>query len=550
LRHRNERGDLPGQIERDTVTLSGLVHFHSTPPAQAFPKFPAQEFSTMRHTKSTTLLLSLFLVVGGFSVCDALFHEGTRLAGTLDAAEPHGKPNVLFLICDDLNCDLACYGHPQVQSPNIDRLAKRGLRFEHAYCQFPLCGPSRASFMTGMYPDQTLVHRNAIYIREHLPNVQTMSQMFRRNGYFATRIGKLYHYNVPLHIGTSGHDDPYSWDATVNPYGRDRIEEDSIFTLVPGQYGGTLSWLAADGSDEEQTDGISATEAVRLLKKYSQDETRFFLAVGLFRPHTPYVAPKKYFDLYPTDEIVVPSIPAGYLDTLPMPARKSINRKKDQINLADHLARQAIQAYYASITFADAQIGRILDTLDATGLDKNTIVVFTSDHGYHMGEHGHYQKTTLFENAARVPLIISAPGAKAIGWDTDMPAEMVDFYPTLAELCDLPAPKNLSGVSLAPMLQDAKVKPRTSAFTQYGNGYSLRTTRYRYTEWGREGAEGAELYDHQTDPTEMVNLANRADQAALIMQLSQELRGRIAEANKPPKGVTQIIFENRRRVRN
>ncbi|MDP7303742.1 MAG: sulfatase-like hydrolase/transferase, partial [Pirellulaceae bacterium] len=158
-----------------------------------------------------------------------------QLARQSNAAD---RPNVLFLICDDLNCDLACYGHPQVKSPNIDRLAKRGLRFEHAYCQYPLCGPSRASFMTGMYPDQTLVHRNAIYIREHLPNVQTMSQMFRRNGYFATRIGKLYHYNVPLHIGTSGHDDPYSWDATINPYGRDRIDEDLVFSLVPGRYGG------------------------------------------------------------------------------------------------------------------------------------------------------------------------------------------------------------------------------------------------------------------------------------------------------------------------
>ncbi len=474
---------------------------------------------------------------------------GAALVAPCPAAAP-GKPNVLFLICDDLNCDLACYGHPQVKSPNIDRLARRGLRFEHAYCQYPLCGPSRASFMTGMYPDQTLVHRNAIYIREHTPNVQTMSQLFRRNGYFATRIGKLYHYNVPLHIGTSGHDDPYSWDATINPYGRDRIDEDSVFTLVPGQYGGTLSWLAAEGTDEEQTDGISATEAVRRLKTYAQDDTQFFLAVGLYRPHTPYVAPKKYFDLYPPEKIVVPQIPDGYLETLPQPARQSINRKKDQINLADHLARQAIQAYYASITFADAQVGRILETLDATGLADNTIVVFTSDHGYHMGEHGHYQKTTLFENAARVPLIIAAPGAKAVGWKTDTPAEMVDFYPTLADLCDLAPPKNLSGVSLAPMLQDPAAQPRTSALTQYANGYSLRTTRYRYTEWGADGSAGNELYDHESDPAEMTNLASHPAQAKLIAQLSKELRARIAQANKPPVGITQIKFDNRRRVRN
>ncbi len=473
-----------------------------------------------------------------------------------DEGDQTGPPNVLFLICDDLNCDLGCYGHPQVQSPNIDALAARGLRFEHAYCQYPLCGPSRASFMTGMYPDQTLVHRNAIYIREHLPNVQTMSQLFRRNGYFATRIGKLYHYNVPLHIGTSGHDDPYSWDATINPYGRDRIDEDSVFTLTPGRYGGTLSWLAADGTDEEQTDGISATEATRLLEKYGRDKTRFFLAVGLFRPHTPYVAPRKYFDLYPREEIVVPQVPSGYLETLPVPARKSINRKKEQINLADHLARQAIQAYYASITFADAQVGRILDSLRANGLDKNTIVVFTSDHGYHMGEHGHYQKTTLFENAARVPLIISVPGSQAAGWTTGTPAEMVDFYPTLADLCKLAKPKNLSGVSLVPLLRDATAQPRTSAFTQYANGYSIRTARYRYTEWGKDGAEGAELYDHQDDPEEMTNLAHPAhlaqhpDRVELIDGLSRQLRARIAHANRPPPGITQIKFENRRRVSN
>ncbi len=320
--------------------------------------------------------------------------------------------NVLFLICDDLNCDLGCYGHPQVESPHIDRLARQGVRFERAYCQFPLCGPSRASFMTGLYPDQTLVRRNAIYIREHVPDVTTMAQMFRNSGYLATRVGKIFHYNVPKHIGTSGHDDPYSWDFTFNPRGRDVADEDKIFSLVPGAFGGTLSWLAADGEDDEQTDGIAAAQAIDLLKQYADQRQPFFLAVGLYRPHTPYVAPKKYFELYPVERLEVPQTPDGYLETLPAPARESITRKQ-QMNLPNDVARQAIQAYYASITFADAQVGRILDALESTGLAKNTVVVFTSDHGYHMGEHGHYQKTTLFENAARVPLIISASGRRA-----------------------------------------------------------------------------------------------------------------------------------------
>jgi iduronate 2-sulfatase len=464
-------------------------------------------------------------------------------------ARAEDPPNVLFLICDDLNCDLGSYGHPQVKSPNIDQLARRGVRFENAYCQFPLCGPSRASFMTGLYPDQNLVRRNAIYIREHVPSVQTMSQMFRANDYVATRVGKIYHYNVPKHVGTSGHDDPYSWDFTVNPRGRDKAEEDLIFSLQPGQYGGTLSWLAADGTDEEQTDGIAATEAVALLEQYAKSDQRFFLAVGLYRPHTPFVAPKKYFQMYPREKIVVPQVPEGYLDTLPKPARLSITRKKNQLNLSDKLSREAIQAYYASITFADAQIGRILDALEQTGLDENTIVIFTSDHGYHMGEHGHWQKTTLFENAARVPLVIAGPGVKAAGATTMTPAEMLDFYPTLAQMCGLKPPSYLSGVSLAPVLTDPKAMPRNAALTQFANGYSIRTPRYRYTEWGEEGAEGSELYDHQADSVEMVNLAGIEKHATTVAELSRLLRERVTSARTRPEGLQQIIFENRRRVR-
>ena len=456
------------------------------------------------------------------------------------------EPNVLFLICDDLNCDFGAYGHPLVRTPHIDRLASRGVRFEHAYCQYPLCGPSRASFMSGLYPDQTLIRRNSIYLREHLPDVQTMSQLFRRNGYFATRIGKMYHYNVPKHIGTSGHDDPYSWDQTINPRGRDRDDEHLIFSLQPRSFGGTLSWLAADGTDEEQTDGMSANEAIRLLNRYAKNDQRFFLAVGLFRPHTPFVAPKKYFDMYPINDIEVPKVPKGYLDTIPAPARNSITRKKNQVNLKPELAKEAIQAYYASITFADAQIGRILQSLEATGLAENTIVVFTSDHGYHMGEHGHYQKTTLFENAARVPLIVAAPGIKG-GVTTECPAEMVDFYPTLADLAGLEPPKYVAGVSLVSALKDPKSRPREQAFTQFANGYSIRTERYRYTEWGENGSEGQELYDHHVDAAELYNLADSQDHRAVVANMSALLRKQIVISSTPPNGARQVTFDTPRR---
>lgn len=465
---------------------------------------------------------------------------------SLYAKEP---VNVLFLICDDLNCDMGAYGHPQVKTPNIDKLAARGTLFKRAYCQYPLCGPSRASFMTGLYPDQTLVHRNAIYIREHLPNVKTIAQMFRDNGYFATRIGKIFHYNVPKHIGTSGHDDPYSWNYTINPRGRDVEEESLIFSLRPGTFGGTLSWLAAGGEDAEQTDGLIADAAVGELKRYAAEKRPFYLAVGMFRPHTPYVAPKKYFDMYPLDEIEVPTVPEGYEKTIPAPALKSIRRKKDQIDLAEDLAKQAIQAYHASITFADAQVGIVLDGLEEAGLADNTIVLFTSDHGYHMGEHGHWQKTTLFENATHVPLIIASPKQNEKGTVSDCPVEMVDFYPTLADLAGLKAPDFISGTSLAPVLDDPSVSPRDCAFSQYENGYSIRTPQYRYTEWGKEGEEGVELYDHESDPAEMKNLAAEPMYSAVIEELASRLHERVAEANKVPKGLKQLVFDDVRRVK-
>lgn len=451
------------------------------------------------------------------------------------------RPNVLFIICDDLNCDLGCYGHPQVKSPNIDRLAKQGMRFERAYCQYPLCGPSRASFMTGLYPDQTHIRRNAIRLRECLPDVQSMSQLYRRNGYTATRIGKIYHYNVPSDIGNDGHDDPESWDVKFNPRGRDKTDESKVFSLIPGRYGGTLSWLAADGVAAEQTDAIGAAEAIKRLKSHADSGTPFFMAVGFYRPHTPYVAPKSYFELYPPKSIHVPTVPSGYLETLPEPARLSLTRKKDQVNLADNLARQAIGAYYASITFVDEQVGQVVDAVRQLGLADDTIILFTSDHGYHMGEHGYYQKTTLFENAARVPLIVSVPGMQTAGEATSCPAEMIDFYPTLAELTGLTPPDYLSGVSLVPALKDGQARPRESALTQFANGYSIRTDRYRYTEWGPDGKLGTELYDHQSDAAEMKNLVvGSQTTTADVAALSTLLRARVAAARTAPKGLKQL----------
>ena len=264
------------------------------------------------------------------------------------------------------------------------------------------------------------------------------------------------------------------------------------------------------------------------------------MAVGMYRPHTPYVAPKKYFDSHPQQDIKIPKLPGGYLDTIPEMAKKSVTRFKEQVNLDPAIARQAIQAYYASISFADAQVGRILDALKRTGLDKNTIVVFTSDHGYHMGEHGHYQKLTLFENGTRVPLIMSAPGKSTAGLVTNAPTEMIDFYPTLTELASVKKPTYLQGVSLVPALSDAAARPREDALSMLAhkmNGWSLRTEQYRYTEWGDGGELGAELYDHSSDPEEMKNLAGDERLAGVRTKLSTRLRSRIQQATTIPDGV-------------
>lgn len=477
-------------------------------------------------TPTLLLLITLFCIAADSSVA------GQQTARV--------KPNVLFLICDDLNCNLGCYGHAQVKTPNIDRLAEQGVRFEGAFCQYPLCGPSRASFMTGLYPDQTNVRRNPVFVRERLPNVTTMSQLFRYRGYKSARIGKIYHYGVPSNIGSSGHDDPLSWDYAINPRGRDREEEHLIFSVRPGEFGGYMSWLAADGSDEEQTDGIAATEAVELINRFTDRDEPFFLAVGLYRPHTPYVAPKKYFDLYSPDDMVIPEVPPGYLQTLPSLAQKSLTKKKEHYTITKDKARLAKQAYYASVSFADAQIGRILDGLKQAGAMDNTVIIFTSDHGYHLGEHGHWLKTALFENAARVPLIIAGPGVSAKGQTSMSLAELTDLYPTVADLCGITPPAFLSGVSLKPVLNDPASTPRTSALTQLKQNYTIRTEHFRYTEWGPQGSAGAELYDRRSDPQELINLAGSDQYAATRRELAELLHARVTDSRRAPAGLKQI----------
>ncbi len=452
-------------------------------------------------------------------------------------AKPPKRPNVLFLVADDLNTALGCYGHPLVKSPHIDRLAKRAVRFERAYCQYPLCSPSRTSFLTGRRPNATKVFTNpgssaspmrqiySVHFRTTIPDTVTLPELFRQNGYFVARVGKLFHYGVPGDIGTGGFDDHRSWDLAVNPRGRDKDDEEKITTLAPeakgsARFGGVLSWLAADGADAEQTDGIAAAEAVRLLERFKERQQPFFLAVGFYRPHTPYVAPKKYFAPYPLAK-VSPGVLAPD-ERRATPAHAYESAKPQQDAMSDEQRRQAVSAYHASTTFLDAQVGRVLAALGRLGLDKSTIVVFTSDHGYHLGEHGLWQKMSLFEQSGRVPMLIAAPGAKGNGRTAAAPVELVDLYPTLADLCGLEAPPYLDGKSLRPVLDDVTATVKPAAYTQvtHGNvtGFSARSERWHYIEWDH-GRQGRQLYDTQADPQELRNLVGDPAQAQTVAEM-------------------------------
>ncbi len=452
------------------------------------------------------------------------------------AAEKEEKLNVLFIAADDMNCDLGAYGNTQVKTPNLDRLARMGVRFDHAYCQQPLCGPSRASLMTGLRPDTLDMHTLAHELRKKNPDVVTLGQLFRQNGYFSARSGKIYHYGNPSQIGTDANDDPETWDERHNPAGIDKTQEENIVRYGPNRkprkdgLGISMAWWDPESGDDEHTDGMVAKRVVEWIGE-KKDEP-FFLAAGFFNPHCPYVAPKKYFDLYPLEEITMPDLEEAKKDLEDVPPmaiqRDTKNWPYYFADVSVEEARKCKQAYYATISFVDAQVGRLLDALEEHDLVEKTIIVFWSDHGYFLGEKGLWYKRKAFERSARMPLIIAAPGL-AEGASTGKPVEMLDLYPTLADLCGLKGPENLEGASLRPLLEDptgaAWEKP---AVTQVWHnpgawGYSLRTERWRYTEW-LEGEAGRELYDHAKDPEEITNLADDPALAETVAALSERLK--------------------------
>lgn len=426
--------------------------------------------------------------------------------------------NVLFIVADDLNTNLGAYGHPLVRTPNLDRLAARGVRFDRAYAQYPMCNPSRNSFLSGRRPETSGIFDNKTPVRAKWPEVVFMGEYFRQNGYFTARVGKIFHdelYDVKATL-----DDPRSWDVAINPKGTPRHLEGEGRNVTGGKYP-WFRWLSAQGNDADQPDGQAALEAIRLLEQ-KRDEP-FFIALGLRKPHDPYIAPARYFAPYPLERIKFPQPTADDpVDQLPLALPYAKH------GLGEQEGREFIRAYHACTSFMDAQVGKVIEALEKQKLLDDTVIIFFSDHGLHLGEHGWWNKVTLFEPSARVPLIIAAPGMKGAGKPSPRTVELIDLFPTLAELSGLQMPAGLEGASLRPLLNDPGAAWSRPAYTvvsrgQQRMGRSVRTERYRYTEWDA-GRKGVELYDYQLDPGEHRNLAADPAQANTVAEMKRLLQ--------------------------
>jgi iduronate 2-sulfatase len=443
---------------------------------------------------------------------------------------------VLFIAADDLRVQLGCYGDRLAVTPNLDRLAARGLRFDRAYCQQAVCNPSRASLLTGRRPDTLGIWNLTTHFREHHPDIVTLPEWFKQHGYFTRGIGKIFHN---WHTKIEG--DPQSWSVPATMHfarhatDLPRVDSDPL----PPNRTPVIKTECRDVPDEAYFDGRIAASAIQALDELKQQQNAqpFFLALGVWKPHLPFNPPQRYWDLYDPEKI---SLPASPMPPRGVPAIALHNSRELMVDAANKLTPEQVRVlrhgYYAGISYLDAQVGKLLAALDRLELADNTIVVFWSDHGYHLGEHGLWCKTSNFELDARVPLVIAPPKYAHGGQGTSSLVELLDLYPTLVDLCGLPPIDGHEGMSLKAVLDNPQHEIKSAALTQHPRpnyykdepeamGYSLRTPRYRYTEW-RDWTSGRvvarELYDHQTDADETVNLADGAD-AKLIDQLAAQL---------------------------
>ncbi len=469
------------------------------------------------------------------------------LATALSSPAADRKLNVLFIAVDDLRPELGCYGRDYIKSPNIDRIAARGMVFNRAYCQQAVCSPTRSSLMTGTRPDTTKVWDLVTHFRTAIPDVVTLGQHFKNNDYFVQGMGKIYH---------GGYDDPPTWSVpwqqpkattyalpeNVALHGRQYVSDpdDTPKKKKSKKKSGAgtrgPAFEGADVPDNTFQDGKVAELAVATLQELSKKPEPFFLAVGFIKPHLPFVSPKKYWNLYdpakiqlapnkfrPKDAPEYAVLPGGE-----MRAYHGI----PQGSIPDDLARQLKHGYYAAVSYMDAQVGKVFDELDRLGLSKNTIIILWGDHGWKLGEHDAWCKHSNVENDVNAPLILSVPGMKYAGKHTDALVEFVDIYPTLSELAGLSLPKHLEGASFKPVLDDPNRPWKSAAFSQYPRssggqqlmGYTMRTDRYRFTQWvnrkDHSKVDAVELYDHQIDPQENQNIAARPERAALVKELT------------------------------
>ncbi len=443
--------------------------------------------------------------------------------------------NVLFIAADDLRNDLGCYGHPLAKTPNIDRIAKRGLLFNRAYCQQAVCNPSRASLLTGKRVDILRIWDLPTHFRNTTLNAVTLPQHFKNNGYFTQNIGKIFH-NFRQEI----QGDPDSWSVpTVMHFANHGDDKPQVEGELPPNFAQDPKCTCLDVPDDAYYDGRVAKLAVDALGKIKAKEQRFFLAVGFWKPHSPFNAPKRYWDLYRREDVSMPKNPDWPIDAPRVAWHNGREIRGDnQREMTPEAIREIRHGYLANISYLDAQVGKVIDELDRQGFTDNTIIVFWSDHGYHLGEHSLWAKTSNFELDARVPLIIATPKMKTAGNKTESLAELMDLYPTLSELCSLPKPIGTDGVSLAPVLASMRTSVRDAALTQHPRpayyqdapetmGYSIRTERFRYTEW-RNWQSGEtvarELYDHREDSDETRNLASHAELESEVIRHASLLK--------------------------
>ncbi len=455
----------------------------------------------------------------------AVLYVAIALAGSLCSAQAKDKLNVLFIAVDDLRPELNCFGATHVKSPNIDRLAQEGVIFSRAYCQVPVCGASRASLLSGCRADTTKCLRYNDRLRDHLPDVVTLPQNFKDHGYTTVSLGKIYHVQ---------NDDPQGWSEPVwrpkmsEGNWRDYALPESRQWASKSKRGNGPPFECADVDDDAYGDGKTAQEAIKRLRLLR--DKPFFLAVGFLKPHLPFNAPKKYWDLYPTESVELPDNPFPPKDA-PRQAMHNWGELRAYTGipkkgpLPDDFARQMIRGYYAATSYTDAQIGRVLDELDRLGLSERTVVVLWGDHGWNLREHGLWCKHCNFHTSLNAPLMFRVPGIEG-GKKCDGLVEFVDIYPTLAELCDLPLPDTLEGGSLVPLLKDPTRAGKKAVFSIWFAGRSVRTDRYLFTEWrDKQGKLAARmLYDHHTDPAENVNVAEQPANKVAVEELSKLLR--------------------------